>query len=217
MLEFKRRVFTSVLLLLVIYISILNKFTLFLFLFFINFITIYEFNNIFLNIFRKNKLNRFFCFLLSLCYMIIFSLIIWIFLVGTDSSSLYIIIYLLSICALTDIGGFIFGKIIGGKKFSKISPNKTYSGVLGSFLFPFLVILIPTNYSEKFIIFEINQIYLILLLSLISQLGDLTISFFKRKAKLKDTGTILPGHGGILDRIDGILLALPAGIFLISI
>ena len=216
MLEFKRRVFTSVLLLLVIYISILNKFTLFLFLFFINFITIYEFNNIFLNIFRKNKLNRFFCFLLSLCYMIIFSLIIWIFLVGTDSSSLYIIIYLLSICALTDIGGFIFGKIIGGKKFSKISPNKTYSGVLGSFLFPFLVILIPTNYSEKFIIFEINQIYLILLLSLISQLGDLTISFFKRKAKLKDTGTILPGHGGILDRIDGILLALPIGIIIIG-
>tara|TARA_Y100000816_G_C25661713_1_gene351235 strand:+ start:147 stop:503 length:357 start_codon:yes stop_codon:yes gene_type:complete len=116
---------------------------------------------------------------------------------------------------MSDIGGFIFGKLIGGKKLTRISPNKTYSGVIGSFLFSFIFAYLFYYFQKNFLIFEINIFLLITLVSLSSQIGDLTISFFKRKANMKDTGYILPGHGGILDRIDGILIAIPFGTMLI--
>ena len=120
--------------------------------------------------------------------------------------------FIISICILSDIGGFIFGKIFKGKKLTKISPNKTYSGSFGSF---FLSILFSIIYS-KFFSDEIilRFIILSLIISLICQAGDLFISFIKRKAKVKDTGNVLPGHGGLLDRIDGVLFALPFGILL---
>jgi Predicted CDP-diglyceride synthetase/phosphatidate cytidylyltransferase len=127
------------------------------------------------------------------------------------------LIFLLLICISTDIGGFVFGKLIGGKKLTKISPKKTYSGMLGSFVFSLFFGYLFYNYFMNVLIFNVNIFIFIFIISSISQLGDLMISFLKRKAKLKDTGSILPGHGGILDRIDGILLAMPAGIFLISI
>ena len=122
------------------------------------------------------------------------------------------------ICVFSDIGGYAVGKTIGGKKLTKISPNKTISGALGSLVFS-LIPLIIFLYIQKFSInsgFQINtsgfteMIYVCLFISLISQLGDLLISFFKRKAKIKDTGSILPGHGGLLDRMDGILFAIPS-------
>ena len=125
------------------------------------------------------------------------------------------LIFLILICILTDIGGFIFGKLIGGKKLTKISPNKTYSGMLGAIIFSLLFGYL-FYYKVNILILDINIFVFIIIISLISQLGDLMVSFLKRKAKMKDTGSILPGHGGILDRIDGILLAIPVGIFLIS-
>ena len=123
-------------------------------------------------------------------------------------------LFLITVCIFTDIGGYFFGKTIKGPKLTKISPKKTYSGVFGSFLISLLFGLIYIKYLGKKsrIILETDPafiIILILFISLVSQIGDLIISYFKRKAKLKDTGKILPGHGGFLDRIDGIIFVMP--------
>ena len=124
------------------------------------------------------------------------------------------------ICIFTDIGGYVFGNIFKGPKLTKISPSKTYSGVIGSFLFSLIIGIIFVKYLENNLLDnDLTKIIIsILMISLISQLGDLIISFFKRKAKLKDTGKILPGHGGLLDRIDGIIFVMPLvnlGIFIL--
>ena len=126
-------------------------------------------------------------------------------------------LYVISVCFFTDIGGYFFGKIIGGKKLSKISPNKTISGTVGSFLLSMTPLIIVLNIN--FLDFKLNltNIFFCLLISLISQLGDLFISFIKRKANTKDTGNVLPGHGGILDRLDGIIFAIPFSYFLIKL
>ncbi len=126
-------------------------------------------------------------------------------------------LYIISICFLTDIGGYVFGKIIGGKKLSKISPNKTISGTIGSFIFSIIPLVIFLNLGYLNLEFATNNILLCLLVSLISQLGDLFISFLKRNAKIKDTGRLLPGHGGVLDRVDGIIFAIPFTYFLLKL
>jgi len=118
-------------------------------------------------------------------------------------------LFIISICFFTDIGGYIIGKTIGGKKLIKISPNKTLSGSVGSFIFSIIPLIIFTNINNFQLKFEISTVILCLLISLISQIGDLFISLLKRKAKIKDTGNILPGHGGLLDRADGIIFAVP--------
>ena len=123
-------------------------------------------------------------------------------------------LFLIIVCIFTDTGGYIFGKTFKGPKLTKISPKKTYSGVIGSFLMALLFGLIYIKYLGKKsrILLETDPIFIVLLIlfiSLASQMGDLIISYFKRKAKLKDTGKILPGHGGILDRIDGIIFVMP--------
>ncbi len=113
---------------------------------------------------------------------------------------------ILLICIFTDIGGFIFGNIFKGPKLSKISPNKTYAGMIGGFFLSILAALFyMTIYLEKIDQIKIQEFLFVLIISLVSQVGDLIISFFKRKAKIKDTGKILPGHGGLLDRLDGII------------
>ena len=117
----------------------------------------------------------------------------------------------------TDIGGYVFGKIIGGKKLTKISPNKTISGSIGSFLFSIIPLIVFANVNEFRLEISLDNIIFCLLISLICQLGDLLISYFKRKTKIKDTGELLPGHGGILDRIDGMIFAIPFSYFLIKI
>ena len=126
-------------------------------------------------------------------------------------------LYILSICFFTDIGGYVFGKIIGGRKLSNISPNKTVSGAIGSFMFSIIPLIFFLNFDNLDLKFNINSIVFILLISLISQLGDLFISFLKRKAKIKDTGKILPGHGGVLDRVDGIIFAVPFSYLLLKL
>ncbi len=126
-------------------------------------------------------------------------------------------LYVISVCFFTDIGGYVVGKIIGGKKLSKISPNKTISGTIGSFVFSVVPLILNLNFN--YINLEINfkNIIFCLLISLISQLGDLFVSLLKRKAKIKDTGRILPGHGGVLDRVDGIIFAAPFSYFLLKL
>ena len=115
------------------------------------------------------------------------------------------------ICASTDIGGYLFGNIFKGPKLTKISPKKTYSGVIGSFLLSLIFTNLFLEFSSNVQNFEFTKemFLFILLVSFVSQIGDLIISYFKRKSKMKDTGTIIPGHGGILDRIDGVIFALP--------
>ena len=115
------------------------------------------------------------------------------------------------ICVSTDIGGYIFGNIFKGPKLTKISPKKTYSGVIGSFLLSLIFTNLFLDFLSNVETFEFTKemFLFILLVSLVSQIGDIIISYFKRKSKIKDTGTIIPGHGGILDRIDGMIFALP--------
>lgn len=126
--------------------------------------------------------------------------------------NLFLFIILISIS--TDIGGYIFGKFLKGPKLTKISPKKTYSGVIGSLLLPVFsgsiyIQYLPLKFETIKNEFNLTFFILILSISAISQLGDLTISYFKRLSKIKDTGKILPGHGGLLDRIDGLIFVIP--------
>ena len=130
------------------------------------------------------------------------------------NSNLLDFLLILLICITTDIGGYIFGKIFKGPKITKISPNKTYSGIIGSFL---LSIGVSYFFFDKYGPFWIEQnfsknstlVLIIFLISSVSQIGDLIISYIKRLSKIKDTGKLLPGHGGLLDRIDGMIFAFP--------
>ena len=126
-------------------------------------------------------------------------------------------LYIICICFFTDMGGYIVGKIIGGKKLSKISPNKTISGTFGSFLFSIFPLIFFLNMDYLNFTINFSNILYCLMISLISQLGDLSVSFLKRKAKIKDTGKILPGHGGVLDRLDGIIFAVPFSYLLLKL
>ena len=128
-----------------------------------------------------------------------------------ENSGLSLFLFIILICIFTDIGGYVFGNVFKGPKLIKISPKKTYAGVIGGFLFSLIAALsflkiIESNFLE---VNYLNTFFTILTVSLISQIGDLIISFFKRKAKLKDTGKILPGHGGLLDRVDGLIFVMP--------
>ena len=130
---------------------------------------------------------------------------------------------ILLICISTDIGGYIFGKILKGPKLTKISPNKTYAGMFGGFVLSVTLSAIFFNNLTFLSLAQINVvmgtqiIITVLSISFISQVGDLIISFFKRKSKIKNTGKIIPGHGGILDRIDGMIFAFPYAFILTKI
>ena len=138
-----------------------------------------------------------------------------------EKIGLDILLLVILICIFTDIGGYIFGKIFKGPKLTKISPNKTYSGVIGSFILSLIVGFIYNQYIGPLKIknffenvdYENNSqlsfLFIIFIISFVSQIGDLVISYFKRIAKVKDTGNILPGHGGLLDRVDGLIFAIP--------
>ena len=136
----------------------------------------------------------------------------------------YIFFWLILLtCIGTDIGGYIFGKILKGPKLTKISPNKTYAGVFGGFVLSVILVNIYINNLTLLSLAKsdeeigLNTIFIVLSISIISQFGDLLISFFKRKSKIKNTGKIIPGHGGILDRIDGMIFAFPYAFILIKI
>ena len=177
-----------------------------------------EFNTLITRIIFKNKfkdiLLKFSYKGLSLIYLTIFSILIFNGINQVDLSLKLIMVYLLSICIFSDIGGLIFGKLFKGKKLTKISPNKTISGAMGSFASSLILVPIFFSLFEEFNNYFIELIIISIIVSFTCQLGDLFISYLKRKAKVKDTGNLLPGHGGILDRIDGILFAVPVGFVL---
>ena len=159
----------------------------------------------------KDKFFRSFCKFLSLFYLS--GLVYLILAIESEYFNLKVyLLYSVLVAIMSDIGGLVFGKIFKGKKLTKISPNKTISGSIGSFIFP--LFLIPFFYPRQIDQNLLSIILITIIISLISQLGDLFISVLKRKAKVKDTSDLLPGHGGILDRIDGIIFAIPLGIYL---
>jgi phosphatidate cytidylyltransferase len=204
----KQRILTSIILFLILFLMITSNFILVYFLIIFSVYAFIEFTNIISKINIKNKINIFILNFGFLIYVFCFSALLLINFFHPESKILTLIIIL--ICIFSDIGGLIFGKLFKGPKLIKISPNKTLSGCIGSFIFStvlsiFLLQGIYGLFSYYFILFGIA-------ISFSTQLGDLFFSFLKRKAKLKDTGNILPGHGGVLDRIDGILLGLPTGI-----
>ena len=213
--ELKLRVITSIFLILLLYLMLNFSVVMISSLLLIFVITWIEINNILSKsnlqkFFLRNLIIRFFIFL----YLLFFSYLVLMEFIENNPNVSWILIYLVLICILTDLGGYIFGKTFKGKKLTKISPNKTYSGMFVSFLLP-LVFAIFYTYTLSFT--DYNVIILTtILVSLVSQCGDLFISYLKRKAKVKDTGNMLPGHGGILDRIDGILFAVPFGIILLN-
>ncbi len=210
-----KRVFTSLILLSILSVCLfLNNYSWLLLVITASIITFFEFNNLVKKILKGKKTYFYIVNLISFFYLIFFAYSSY----ELYKAGLIITVFILLICSFSDIGGYIIGKSIGGKKLTKISPNKTISGSIGSFvfsLFPiilFLIIYELTN-NKDFRIHKHefdNVIVLCLFTCLICQLGDLLISYFKRKAKIKDTGSILPGHGGLLDRIDGILFAIPS-------
>ena len=170
-------------------------------------ISIAEWNNLSKNFFVK------FCGVLFL--FISFCSIFLIRSMADFNLNIEYLMLILSVCICTDTGGFIFGKFFKGPKLTKISPNKTYSGVVGSFIFPLVIISSLVVLFEKeqniILLFNTNTYFLIFIISIsfVSQCGDLLISFFKRLSQKKDTGKIIPGHGGLLDRIDGMIFAFP--------
>ena len=213
--ELNKRLITSFFLTITILVSFSNIIFLYVIIFLINLPVIDEFFKMIKKIHIK-KISKFLTMLIVLIYMVYFSLVVIYFINQSFEVNKFKVLFLLIICISSDIGGYTFGKIIGGKKLTKISPKKTYSGLVGSLVLSVIFGYLFYISSTDLILINLNIFLFIILISILSQAGDLLISYFKRKAKVKDTGSFLPGHGGVLDRIDGILLALPIGIFIIN-
>ena len=205
--EFEKRVLSSLILIPIAFFFIIKGsayFVFFLVTFFL--ITSYEWYKM-----SKNKKHKFpgILFLLFTFYLTYLFR-------GNDNYDLFIFLFVVTICVATDIGGYVFGKLFKGPKLAKISPNKTYSGLIGSYLLSIIsanLYLKESTYvmwiSSPLIGNDTLLLLLVFLISSVSQLGDLIVSYFKRLSKIKNTGKLLPGHGGLLDRVDGLIFALP--------
>ena len=181
---------------------------------FFSIICFYEFNNLLNKIYKINT------YKIIIKLLVIFYLCFFYFLlikIKIEFGEEFILILLIS-CIFSDVGGYIIGKLFGGPKLTKISPNKTISGALGSILFTvvgttlFILYLQKINNQFNFFISSLLLYLWLVLMSIYCQAGDLFVSYLKRKAKIKNTGNLLPGHGGLLDRLDGILFAVPMGV-----
>jgi len=200
--EFEKRLLTSLVLIsLSIFLIIKGSYFFIFFLGIILLISIYEWSKMTKNLYQTKIFGIIFiCLSIYSAYLF------------REKYSYPFFLFAISISVLTDLGGYFFGNLFKGPKLTKVSPNKTYSGVIGGFLLSMIggiLIIKLISYSSMTINDLTITLISIFLISLISQLGDLFISYFKRKSKIKDTGKILPGHGGLLDRIDGIIFAVP--------
>ena len=193
--ELVKRVLSSIILLpLVFYFLTSGSFLLILFIVLCFIITFYEWNKM-----SKNKFYKIFGFI-----FLLFSFYTFYYL----SIELFLLIYVILICISTDIGGYIFGKIFKGPKLTTISPNKTYAGMIGGYLLSLICLIVITNFID-YSIKTFQLILITILLSTVSQAGDIIVSYFKRQANIKNTSNLIPGHGGLLDRIDGMIFAVP--------
>ena len=211
----KKRILTSIFLIALLIGMFFYSYIMIISLIIIATISWIEFYALISKIFKKNILKerffRFFYKTLSLFYLS--GLVYLIFSIESEYFNLKIyLLYSVLVAILSDIGGLVCGKIFKGKKLTKISPNKTISGSIGSFIFS--ILLIPFFYKNLIDKNLLSILFITTIISLISQLGDLLISLLKRKAKVKDTSDLLPGHGGVLDRTDGIIFAIPLGVYL---
>ena len=213
--ELKKRIATSIILFIAIIFCILIHLWVFIFvislILFICFMEWRQINVQFFHVENPNKFWRyFFIKVFGLAYLTIVGFLTF-HLRGLSFEDGIFFIFILCICICSDTGGYFFGKTIGGKKLTKISPNKTISGSIGSFIFSILPIFLFNfqNYIDFNSYLSLKNILFCLVISLSCQIGDLIISYFKRLNKVKDTGGILPGHGGLLDRIDSIIFAIP--------
>jgi len=203
--ELQKRIFSSIIIIpLSLFIIVKGSILFLFFLIFCFLLSCYEWNKM-----AKGKIIN----LLGLIFLLISFYSAFSIREELEDNSLFIFLFLIIISVSTDIGGYIFGKIFKGPKLTKISPNKTYAGVIGSFLTSVLFGILFINYFKNIYYYKVdvsnNFILLILFLSFVSQIGDLIVSYFKRISKLDNTGKLIPGHGGILDRIDGIIFVVP--------
>ena len=214
--DFSTRLFTSIVLIILLILSFNYSYILIISLILVSFVSCIEIQGLISKIFKKKNVKtniyRKSFFGLSLIYFSILSTTIF-YEISQDNNKM-IILYFFSICICSDIGGLLFGKIFKGKKLTKISPNKTISGSVGSLILSLSIVPIFYFLLVDQFLDLLDLISLAILVSFFCQLGDLFISFLKRKAKVKDTGDILPGHGGLLDRIDGMILAIPLGVLI---
>ena len=211
--EFFKRILSSIILLpIVIFFIIKGSFLFNSLILICSIITLYEWQ-----LMSKGKNYNIFGFI----YIIASFYIIYLLRNYSDDKYLFFLLILI-ICISTDIGGYVFGKVFKGPKLTKISPNKTYAGMIGAFLLSIFTATFFLTYYDYYLIdrFEILNIYnfiFIIFISSVSQIGDILISFFKRKSKIKNSGKIIPGHGGLLDRIDGMIFAFPASYLIFKI
>lgn len=203
----KKRIYTSLILFFLVFLIFRFNFILVYSLLILGIFSILEFLNISSKIFKK-KFFKYSLNLIFIFYVFLFSsLLIYFF----NFFQLKILIFIILFgCISSDIGGYIVGNILKGPKLTKISPKKTIAGALGSILLTNLSTFILFFYLTG--VSNLNIILIATITSISCQLGDLMFSFLKRKAKIKDTGNFFPGHGGVLDRLDGILLGVPVGI-----
>lgn len=213
MLSINKRLITSIILFIFFFFALKINFILLILLIFIFYQLFYEFYNIIKKIFYRKLSKIFFSLLLVLFFLFYLMQDVWIAISSNNFDTKLEFLIIVTICISSDIGGYIFGKIFKGKKLTKISPNKTYSGMYGSFILSIFITLII---FFKFMTIE-KLIFIAIIFSTISQLGDLIISYLKRRAKLKDTGNLLPGHGGLLDRFDGLIFTIPIGLIFFKI
>ncbi len=202
----KKRFFTSLVLFLFLSLIIVSNYLLVFFLLTLGVLSILEFINLTKRIFKK-KLSILYVSLLFIFYVFTFCYLFYLFSLSYQFK--VILFSLLLGCIASDIGGFVFGNVFKGPRLISISPNKTISGAIGSiilslFTIPSLIFYLTGYFDYKIFLVSIST-------SIFCQLGDLFFSFLKRKAKLKDTGKIFPGHGGVLDRLDGIFVGIPFG------
>ena len=211
--EFFKRILSSIILLpIVIFFIIKGSFLFNSLILICSIITLYEWQ-----LMSKGKNYNIFGFI----YIITSFYVIYLLRNHSDDQYLFFLLILI-ICISTDIGGYLFGKVFKGPKLTKISPNKTYAGMIGAFLLSIFSAAFFLNYYDYYLIdrFEILNIYnfiFIIFISFVSQFGDILISFFKRRSKIKNSGKIIPGHGGLLDRIDGMIFAFPASYLIFKI
>ena len=204
--EFEKRVISSIILIpIALFFIIKGSFFFTFFLATCFFVTLYEWHMMS----RKKKYN-------IIGYIFLFFSFYSAYFIRHDleKNSLLVFFSIILICISTDIGGYIFGKIFGGPKLTKISPKKTYAGVFGGYFLSIISVNIATNYSELFteslLNFDRDKFIFVLMISTVSQIGDIVVSYFKRLSKIKNTGKLIPGHGGILDRIDGMIFTFPS-------